>query len=159
MAEPDSHSLEVWHDLNLHFHGLMKARLRFFAKDVDRVALIRFALEKVHVSTVMYIAPSLNELERQQLFPEWLENASCLHGYALAARDVILSLPREWVIANVEELAEPFLQDGTEDEYRRMLELYRALGAKDLVEKLARRATKHQDWEVREAGQDFLDAL
>ena len=59
---------------------------------------------------------------------------------------------------DMEALAEPLLADGTDDEYRRFLELYSELD-NDLARKLAQRAAQHIDLHVREAGEDFLTIL
>ena len=53
---------------------------------------------------------------------------------------------------------EPYLCTGSYDEYRRFLELYRALD-RELAWKLARRAAAHGDEDIREAGEDFLESL
>ena len=50
-----------------------------------------------------------------ELFPEWVFLASWAHGAIQVPRDMILSLPRDWVLARIEQEAEPFLRDGTYD--------------------------------------------
>lgn len=67
-------------------------------------------------------------------------------------------MSREWVLFNIEQTAEPLLAEGTYDEYRRLLELYLELDPK-LTLKLAQRAKKHGDNDVREAGIDFINKL
>jgi hypothetical protein len=93
--------------------------------------------------------------EKQELLPEFLAMASWGHGLQEDARKQILALPRPWVLANVEQAAEPILVKGEEEEFRNFLELYHEL-SKDLATKLARRAVQHDDDEVREAGRAYL---
>ena len=108
--------------------------------------------------TALYIARWLSADELMQVFGELVRLASFAHGSVQTVRDLLLSLPREWVLTHIEEAAEPQLHDGTYDEYRRLLELYIQLDH-DLTLKLARRALMHSDPGIREAGEDFLDIL
>jgi hypothetical protein len=84
--------------------------------------------------------------------------ASFSHGSIQAVRKLILSLPRDWVLSRIEEVAEPILRSGDYDEYRRLLELYFELD-RELASRLAARARAQEDEDVREAGEDFLDRL
>src|SRR5262249_56320922 len=136
-----------WRD----FHG-------FFAEGVDRVAVMGSALRGKERSAALVVASPLTVPERLLLFPEWVYLASWAHGAIQIPRDMILSLPREWVLANIEQEVEPLLRDGTDDEYRRFLELYELLD-RELTLKLARRAAAHPDPNIREAGEDFLEKL
>jgi hypothetical protein len=106
------------------------------------------------------VLPYLNLADRQALFPDLVWLASWGHGLVQNARDAILSLPRGWVLARIEAIAEPLLAqssaEGQFEEYRRMLELYQQLGDPDLVRRLAHRAAQHPDEDVIEAGHDFL---
>ncbi|WP_254174517.1 hypothetical protein [Planktothrix pseudagardhii] len=59
---------------------------------------------------------------------------------------------------NIENAAEEVLADGTDEEYRRLLELY--INIDDhLTERLVKRALSHEDEDIREAGEDFQKYL
>ena len=103
----------------------------------------------------LYVLPYVKAPELMQLFSELVFLASFGHGAIGTVRQAILSLPREWVLARMEQEAEPLLRDGTYDEYRRFLELYELMDM-ELTLKLARRAAAHADDDIREAGEDFL---
>jgi hypothetical protein len=155
MSQPLSNASTVlWHRLVESRGTFSRALGEFLAEGVDRVAVLR-GRER---ATALYVAPYLKIPERLRLFPEWVFLASFAHGSIHVPRAMILSLPREWVLAHIEQEAEPFLQDGTYDEYRRFLELYEQLN-RDLTLKLARRAAEHSDPDIREAGEDFLQEL
>jgi hypothetical protein len=94
--------------------------------------------------------------ERQQLFDDLVALATVGHADIVLCRQAILSLPRDWVVANIENVAEPFLKSGTYEEYRRLLELYSILHP-DLAQKLAARAASNTDPDIREAGEDFIN--
>ena len=152
-------------DSTVLWQHLIEARLafsrafrEFFAEGVDRVGVLREALRGRERGTGLYIAPYLTPTERRQLFPEWVFLASWAHGAVQVARDMIVSLPRDWVLANIEGEAEPLLREGTYDEYRRFLELYELLD-RSLTLRLAHRAAAHADPDIREAGEDFLKRL
>jgi hypothetical protein len=128
------------------------------SEGVDRVPEVQKAIRGTDRMTALTVLPYLSLTERKCLFPELVFLASWAHGAVQVARDMILSLPRDWVLANIEREAEPHLQDGTYDEYRRFLELYQLLD-RDLTIKLARRAAAHADPDIREAGEEFLEEL
>lgn len=145
----------VWRTLVESHLAFAAAGKEFLSDGVDRVALMRAALRGPDRLTALYVAPHLDKRELAELFDELVSLASFSHGGVQAARDLIASLPRDWVLANVERAAEPLLREGDEDEYRRLLELFAGLDA-ELTQRLARRAAASDDPHVREAGEDFL---
>lgn len=148
--------MNVWKRITTHHSALQLALMEFLSSNLDRVQIIQSALHNGEIAPVLYVAQFMSESEKKQLFAQWVDLASQAHRYIAQVRKIIHSLPQEWVIANIEAIAEPILQHGTEDEYRRMLEIYRELDGA-LTRRLATRATQHQDSEIREAGFDFLE--
>ena len=73
-------------------------------------------------------------------------------------RKALLALPRMWLLAHIEEDAEPLVQLNDEWEYRRLLEVYSKLDS-TLTRKLAMRGIDNSDIGIREACKDFLDTL
>ena len=155
MSEPQlPNDQAVWNHLVEHYTALQGAVQVFLSTDIDRVAVIRLALQRGEIPAVLYIAPFMAEAELMQLFPEWVDLVSNAHRHIAAGRDIIRALPRPWIVANIEAIAAPFLQQGSEDEYRRLLELYSTLD-RDLTWRLIHQALQHEDREIREAGEDF----
>ncbi|HBI44391.1 MAG TPA: hypothetical protein DDY78_16290 [Planctomycetales bacterium] len=134
-----------------------KAFRAFFSEGVDRVPWVRHGLRfgGMGRSAALRFFSYLTPLEQQQLFPDLVFMASWGHGSVGFARELILSMPRDRVLNNIEREAEPLLQEGTYDEYRRFLELYEQLDPA-MTQRLARRAAAHSDPDIREAGEDFL---
>lgn len=148
----------VWHRLVESHMVFSQALTDFFAEGVDRVSLMQNAFRQGDIATALYVAHYLATDELSQLLHELIRLATA-PGYAGATREIIFSLPREWVLSNIEKAVEPILQqDATENEYRRMLELYFELDPR-LTYRLAQRAIKHSDEDIKEAGEDFLEAL
>jgi len=106
----------------------------------------------------IHLLQYLPQTEQIQLFGELVFLSSFSHGAVGTVHQVILSMPRDWVLNNIEQIAEPFLTKGTYDEFRRLLELYLELD-RDLTSRLARRAAKNGDPDIREAGEEFLTKL
>lgn len=152
--QPTERDAALWRDFVAAHRALIMARMALHGPDVDRVALLRRALRDGEQATAVEMMGTLQPAELQQLFDE-LVFLSLSHGYALKARDLIGSLPRDWVLSHIEEAAEVHLREGTYDEYRRILELYAVLDD-DLTRRLARRAIEHRDSDIREAGADFI---
>ena len=153
-----SDDINLWRRLVDSHKAFALALQEFLTRDVDRVTLMRNALHNEDRTTALYLLPHLKTSELEELWSDLIFLASFSHGAIQTVRDVILSLSREWVLARIEETAEPLLRNGTYDEYRRFLELYIALDH-DLAVRLARRAVKHPSIDVKEAGEDALKKL
>ena len=133
----------------------------FRSADVDRVALMKYAFEHGYAryrATAIRLLEYLTPAELEAIFPDLVGLASWAHGGIRRVRDIILSLPRAWVLDRIEPAAEPLLARGTDEEYRRFLELYTELDH-DLALRLASRAATHSDECIREVGEEFLEDL
>jgi hypothetical protein len=74
---------------------------------------------------------------------------------------VILSLPKDFLLANIEKSAETVLSNATQDayvEYRCLLGLYFQIDYQ-LTYRLAQRALQSEDEDVRDAGEDYMELL
>jgi hypothetical protein len=130
----------------------------FLSQDADRIDVLRAALRGPERNTAIRVLPKLPQSELQQLFDELIFLASFSHGALNIVRQLIVSLSRAWVLNHIQDVAEPYLANGTYDEYRRLLELYIELDH-HLTVHLARRAAAHNDIDIREAGEDFIKRL
>jgi len=149
----------LWRALVDREKGFYAARAGFMSGAADRVAVLRSALRSVaERGTALRVLPILPLAERQALFEDLVRLASVGHADVQLVRDAIDSLPREWTVARLEGAAEPLLHDATDEEYRRLLELYVAMDD-GITRRLAERASQHPDEHVREAGHDFLARL
>ncbi len=149
----------LWRDLYTSEMAFIKARMKFFADCQDKVAVIRKALHIVtQRGTALRIVLNMKIEERQQLLDDLLSLASVSHSDLALTRDVLFSLPREWLLTNIEARAEPLLRNGTDEEYRRLLELYAELDL-NLARTLAWRALKQDNADIREVGEDFMNRL
>ena len=159
MNRPSDQDRALWEEYLRAERVFWKARKELFTNGSSLVELVRAGLfDPVQRPSALGVAALLKEEERKQLFPDLLGLASFVSGSMLAARDMVLSLPKEWVLANVEEAAEPLLRDGSYEEYRALFEVYIGLD-RSLAEKLAHRAANDSDEDIKEAGQDLLARL
>jgi hypothetical protein len=99
------------------------------------------------------------ETERRRLLPDLVAVAST-HTWApefLLARPAIASLDRKWLEANIEPCVWQQLgPDATDWQYRRLAELLRGLGMRDLLNKVIERASANADENIREVAEDFV---
>lgn len=149
---------QIWTSLVEAFESYLKAEKEFFSSDVNRVQILKSALRGRDRLTALHLLRYINSQELLQLFDELVFLASFAHGGVKIVREIIESLPRSWVLENIETAAEPYLQNGSDDQYRRFLELYIGLD-KEFARKLALRAKQSSDFDIREAGDDFLQKL
>lgn len=105
--------------------------------------------------------PSLAPEVGEAILRTFLEQACLCQniGNISTGRYGIKALPEEWVLAHIDTLAEPLLQEATDDwEYRRLLEVYWGLD-RSLVQKLASRGIDSPNADIREAAQECLGKL
>ena len=156
--QPSEDDLALWQEYLEAEQERLRLRRELFTNCSSLVELVRAGL---HAPTqrisALGIARFLEEDERKELFPDLLALASYFHGGMGYARDLVLSLPKEWLLANIEEAAEPLFGYGYE-EYRGLAEVYIQLD-RDLAYKLAHRAAADSDEDIKEAGQDLLERL
>ena len=159
MSSPSEEDLALWRTYLAAANTFTKARSELFVRSSSLVQLIRGGLNEPRERPyALELVPFLKEEERKELFSDLLSLASFYGASTMIARKLILELPRQWVLTIIEETAEPLLRDGTDDEYRRILELYSELDH-SLTYKLASRAADHLDPDIKEAGEDFLAKL
>lgn len=146
---------DLWHRFVETEQALLSARTQL-VKSPSAVALIRAGLARPSErSAALTAAASLPLGRKQELFGDLLALASFAHGRIGDVRKIILSLPHDWLLENIERYAEPLLGYENDEEYRRLLELY-SLIDRDLTLRLARRAAVHDDADIKETGDDFL---
>lgn len=156
--QPSDDDLALWQEYLQAENKVWRIRSELFTNCSSLVELVRAGLlDPGQRPSALWIAGFLEEDERKELFPDLLALASYCHGSTIAARDLVLSLPKEWLLANIEEAAEPLLRCGYE-EYRGLTEVYIRLD-RSLAYKLAHRAAADSDEDVKEAGQDLLERL
>jgi hypothetical protein len=123
------------------------------------VELIRAGLDSPQQRRVAFRIASLiyDTEQRKVLFRDFLALA-CQPSYiptVISAREAILPLPRDWVRSNIEREAAEILDWDDGWEHPRYLELCTLID-KDLTIRAAQKAAKHEDPDIREAGEQFL---
>jgi hypothetical protein len=146
--------IDLWHRLIDQEKAYLETR-QFFLNTPSRVELIRLALQNPSErATALKVINHLPETERQSLFEELLKLASVGHSDIELVRNVIMSFDKTWLLDNIENQAESMLNNGADEEYRRLLELYIQLD-NGLAQKLVTKALQHPDIDIQEVGADF----
>jgi len=148
----------LWQEMQHAHRTFMDALRQFLSGDKSmRLKLIEegYKTDRYLTTTVLEYVP-IEELK--ELLPLLLSHACSVHAYLDRVRQIILRLPKDWLVEHIEAASESFLESGTDEEYRRFLELYFMLDP-ILTARLAHRAAAASDPDIREAGQDFLEKL
>jgi len=136
-----------------NFH---KKIIEFKACDSEWLAYLKEKLSSKDRGVAISVLGTLTNEELQTLFDKLVYLGSFNHGGLDFIHELILRLPKAWVLENIRRYTEPILEKGDEDEYRRLLELFYLLDP-DMTRELAKRAQQHSDPGIREAGDDFID--
>jgi hypothetical protein len=149
----------LWSTIVEREMAFFEARRSFLLSCQNRVAVVHNALNTVsHRGTALRLFEWLPVEERQELFDDLINLVGVGHSDITLVRQAILALPQDWVLSKIERRAEPLLQQGTDEEYRRLLELYIDIDL-DLTHRLATRALQNDDPDIREAGEDAISWL
>ncbi len=145
---------DIWHQLIHQEKAYLKTQKTFLSSP-SRVQLIRKALENPSERvTALKIISYLTSEERQSLFDVLIKLASVGHSDIELVRHAIILFDKKWLLDKIEAQAESVLADGTDEEYRRLLELYIQIDD-GLTQKLVNKALLHPDIDVQEVGEDF----
>ncbi|NTX00192.1 hypothetical protein [Myxococcus sp. CA040A] len=150
--------MQIWERLVAAHLSLSAASREFMVPGVDRVGLIRLALRSGFDQSAGWMIESLPKTELRELFPVLLRLASDGHGAVYLFRDAIRSLPRDWVLPRLREDLPAILDAGDYDVWRCVLELCSQLD-RDMTSDLATKAAAHNDPDIREAGDEYLEYL
>jgi hypothetical protein len=112
---------EVWERVVRSHQAFILASKDFLSEGIDRATVIRKALQSNNRNTAIYFLQWLSYSELQQVFDVLIFLSSSEHGGIEEVRKAILSIPKEWLLENIELSVEPHLKHGTAEEYRRFL--------------------------------------
>ena len=150
---------EIWRKLELVHAPFRQAVEAFLAcTEEQRVEAIRSNYQGNRPLAILLLSEFMLVEDLEELLPFLLSHAESIHGYLWAFRSIILRIPRDWLVAHIEEVAEPYLLNGDDGTYRRFLELYLDIDA-SLARRLAERAQASSDADTREAGTDFMEKI
>ncbi len=144
----------LWHQLIDQEKAYLETRKNFLNSS-SKVELIKRALQNPSErATALKVISYLTNIERQSLFDELIKLVAVGHSDIQVVRNVILSFDKLWLLNNIETQAESVLNNATDEEYRRLLELYIQLD-NQLSQKLVTKALQHPDIDIQEVGADF----
>ncbi|HLO89282.1 MAG TPA: hypothetical protein VK203_30340 [Nostocaceae cyanobacterium] len=159
LTENDLTLWEKLYQAEMDFHT---ARWEFLKKCNDRELVMRKALKSPSDrDTALDLLLYLDVEKRLPFFNDLVDLASVDHASVDRVWQVILSLPKDFLLANIEKSVEPVLNNAVQDayvEYRCLLQLYSQIDS-DLTYRLAQRALQHEDADVIEAGEDYMEWL
>lgn len=150
--------LQLWKDYVEASSNLMDAKRNLIQGATDKIEIIRVGMYSpsgAERDVALGLLRTLQTDELQMLLTELLAFAISQNGWTPIAQDFIFSLPKEWLLENLEAYSEPILANNDYDEYRQLIHLYSQISV-DLAEKLAKRATAHHDPDIRKEGETFL---
>ncbi len=108
--------------------------------------------------TAVALMKRMSTEEQKDLFPELMQLARSAHGPVGAVREIILALPRPWVLSRLDGEVSPILESEEYDDYWMMIELCEPLDPA-LAVRIARRAALSADAEVSELGLERVERL
>lgn len=154
----DQHA-DLWDRYQAAYDEYDSVRREFFQLDTaTRVALLKAGIERDWIESAIELLRLMPTEEVKAFLEELLIYVTYPKRFVTEARDLIMSLPRDWLIENIERCAEPALQGGDYVEYQSLWGIYTSLD-KNLVYRLGQRALAHHDHDIQEVGQEIMNKL
>jgi hypothetical protein len=162
-AQPQPSGEHLWHEFveaekryYLARMRLFKAKRALLSSDADMMGLVKQALDNPpEWGTALRLLLELDEPARRVVFPTLLTIAANHHANVQLAREVILSLDRQWVLQNIPPQVERILEHAaTDEEYRGLAEVLRLVQSPSLAI-VVERAALSDDADIREVATDF----
>lgn len=158
--QPTESDITLWHRYCKGEDDFLAARSELLSRCTDIKLVIKQALDKVlRRGSALRLLLDLDFQEKVALFDDLVDQASVDHSDVELVWKVILSLPKDFLLANIEKSAETVLSNATQDayvEYRCLLALYYKIDDQ-LTYRLAQRALQSEDEDIREAGEDYME--
>jgi hypothetical protein len=149
----------LWQRYVETYNAFTNTSREFYENVSDKVEVVRVGMNSHGGRAAAFnVLQNLSVEELQQLFDELLAFASYSHGLTHIAQTLILSLPHDWLLSNIEKSAKPILEIADYEEYRALLTLYYKID-RDLTRRLAQRAAMHDEPDIKEAGEEYLQVL
>jgi hypothetical protein len=120
----------------------------------ELLALVSRALYSPDAAVAFDIASTLTPEEKRTLLPKLLN--LCSSGHAGNAKEMILEMPHDWLVENIEAASEPTLALNDFLDWVNILEVYDRIDQR-LGRRLAERMIAHSDPDLKEWGAEFLE--
>jgi hypothetical protein len=150
-----SNDEQLWNNFRAAENAFYEARMKLVRGTQDLAGVISMALkipsQRGHALRLLEIVPE--EMIRQQI-STLVDLVSVGHSDIELCRSVILRIDKDWLVKNIDHYAAKLLENGGEEEYRRIAELYKLLDSK-LLDVHLKRCAIHANDEVREIAADF----
>lgn len=129
-------------------------------EEKNKIATIHYGFKNGNVSVAIN---ALHDLKGEDLisFFDILINMVISLKFGDSIHDLILRMPRDWVLANIEKEVEKLLSEedvGDYLDYQMILKLYLKLD-KNLVRKLAGTILEDEDEDMREVGEHYFNLV
>lgn len=149
-------AIEAFRRVKVAFDTYISERMRLHATFRAEIpALVEAALEDPHDATLAFeLLPGLTVEERKALLRHFVD--LCSSGrYAGRAKAAILELPRDWLRDNIEAAAERLLAGSDDQDWANLLDVVSQIDPA-VERRIAERAARHSDAEIRELGEEHL---
>jgi hypothetical protein len=157
---PPNKDAQLWQNYFRAWNNFYSAKHDLVVHAESLVEVVRQGLRHPqHRSAALEIAYIMKPEQLQHLFDVLLAHTAYrMSATADTASELILKLPHEWLLENIEVQAEPLLSANDVLDYQGLFVLYRQIDI-GLAKRLTERALANSDPEIREAGADFAEVL
>jgi len=150
---------ELWSDLCVAENAFYEARMTLISSAQNITILVSAALaQPSQRGTALRLLQILPEGLIRHHFSQLVDLVSVGHSDIELSRAVLLRIDRDWLVQNIDPYVMQILENGGEEEFRRIAEFYKILSS-DLLSLHLERCSLHIDPEINEIASDFEDLV
>lgn len=158
-TQSQSKDLELWNKVVAQEKAYRFSLKTFLDESQNPLWILKEALNNPSQrASALQLCCHLRTEERFFLFDDLVKLVSVGHSDIELARQAILSFPLEWLKQNFEPAAYKILEEGTDEEYRRSLELMIKFDL-EMAKRLVQKSLASDEPDIREVGEDFHNYL
>jgi hypothetical protein len=155
---PEKNYIKLWERYKESYKAYRAATRDLFSQtnSDQRIKIVRLAFGNQERDAALKLTELMNVEERKSLLDILVGLTYSSSGLREFATKLILEIPHEWLVANIERYTEAILnQDENREDYEGFLSLLREVD-EQLAMHLAKRAIQSSDPDIKELGQNYL---
>ncbi|WP_321418740.1 hypothetical protein [uncultured Desulfobacter sp.] len=151
---------QYWNSLIEASNLFYASRKNFILQVENKIEVLKKAIKKPSERRVaLELLLLLDDSIKISLLNQILSLATVGHSDIDKVREVIVTIPEKVLADALKEQFSELLRDGTDEEFRRLAELFSTLKNKEFLVRLVKEAKLHPSPDIQEVGDDFSEYI
>jgi hypothetical protein len=148
---------QLWQELVNSYNQYRAIRNQFF-QITTREERVNIISPTFGQEITLEIAKTMRGEELKPFFGKLLELATHINANFGLAQELLLRIPNDWLVENIEEYANLILANGNHEEFQMLLGIYREI-SEELELKLLQWGAAHNDFDIQDLAKSILAGM